>query len=74
MRHGHLAAPRDRGRSNTDTQNAGATPKGTRAVTPDKEEGHNKAREATRTAGTGNHNGANGGACAWKAATIKGMA
>ena len=30
------------GRSNTDTQNAGATPKGTRASTVDKEEGHSK--------------------------------
>ena len=73
-RHGHPAAPPDRGRSNTDTQNAGATPRGTRAGTPDKEEGHSKAGEATRTAGTGNQNGANGGACAWEAATIKGMA
>ena len=56
------------------TQNAGATPRGTRAGTPDKEEGHSKAGEATRTAGTGNQNGANGGACAWEAATITGMA
>ena len=39
-------------RSNTDTQNAGATPGGTRASTADKEEGHSKAGEATRTAGT----------------------
>ena len=74
VRHGHLAAPPDRGRSNTDTQNAGATPRGTRAGTPDKEEGHSKAGEATRTAGTGNQNGADGGPCAWEAATIKGMA
>ena len=72
--HGHPAAPPDRGRSNTDTQNTGATPRGTRAGTPDKEEGHSKAGEATRTVGTGNQNGANGGACAWEAATIKGMA
>ena len=56
------------------TQNVGATPEGTRAGTPDKEEGHSKAGEPTRTAGTGNQNGANGGACAWEAATIKGMA
>ena len=76
-RHGHPGAPPDRGRSNphrgrsnTDTQNAGATPRGTRASTADKEEGHSKAGEATRTAGTGNQNGA----CAWEAATIKGMA
>ena len=48
--------------------------RGTRAGTPDKEEGHSKAGEDTRTAGTGNQNGANGGACAWEAATIKGMA
>ena len=73
-RHGHPGAPPDRGRSNTDTQNAGATPRGTRAGTTDKEEGHSKTREATRTAGTGNQNGADGGACAWEAATIKGMA
>ena len=63
-----------RGRSNTDTQNAGATPGGTRAGTADKEEGHSEAREATRTAGTGNQNGGDGRACAWEAATIKGMA
>ena len=73
-RHGHPAAPTDRGRSNTDTQNAGATPRGTRASTADKEEGHSKAGEATGTAGTGNQNGADGRACAWEAATIKGMA
>ena len=36
---GHPGAPTDRGRSNTDTQNAGATPGGTRAGTADKEEG-----------------------------------
>ena len=70
----HPGAPPDRGRSNTDTQNAGATPRGTRASTTDKEEGHSKAGEATSTAGTGNQNGADGGACAWEAATIKGMA
>ena len=58
----------------TDTKNVGATPRGTRAGSPDKEEGHSKAGQATRTAGTGNPNGANGGACAWEAATIKGMA
>ena len=72
-RQGHPGAPPDRGRSSTDTQNAGATPRGTRASTADKEEGHSKAGEATRTAGTGNQNGADGGACAWEAATIKGM-
>ena len=33
-----------------------------------------KAGEAARTAGTGNQNGADGGACAWEAATLKGMA
>ena len=42
--------------------------------TANKEEGHSKAGEATRTAGTGNQNGADGRACAWEAATIKGMA
>ena len=73
-RQGHPGAPTDRGRSNTDTQNAGATPGGTRASTANKEEGHSKAGEATRTAGTGNQNGADGRACAWEAATIKGMA
>ena len=56
------------------TQNAGATPGGTRASTANKEEGHSKAGEATRTAGTGNQNGVDGRVCAWKAATIKGMA
>ena len=73
-RQGHPGAPTDRGRSNTDTQNAGATPGGTRASTANKEEGHGKAGEATRTAGIGNQNGADGRACAWEAATIKGMA
>ena len=43
------------------------------ASTADKEEGHSEAGEATRTAGTGNQNG-DGRACAWEAATIKGMA
>ena len=71
---GHPGAPTDRGRSNTDTQNTGATPGGTRVSTANKEEGHSKAGEATRTAGTGNQNGADGRACAWGAATIKGMA
>ena len=52
----------------------GVAAAGTRAGTADKEEGHSKAGEATRTAGTGNQNGADGGACAWEAATIKGMA
>ena len=36
--------------------------------------GHSKAGEATRIAGTGNQNGADGRACACEAATIKGMA
>ena len=62
------------GGGGADTQNAGATPGGTRASTADKEEGYSKAGEATRTAGTGNQNGADGRACAWEAATIKGMA
>ena len=73
-RQGHPGGPTDRGRSNTDTQNAGATPGGTRASTADKEEGHSEAREATRTAETGNQNGGDGRACTWEAATIKGMA
>ena len=38
-------APTDMGRSNTHTQNAGATSGGTRARTADKEEGHSKAGE-----------------------------
>ena len=58
----------------TQTHNAGATPGGTRASTANKEEGHSKAGEATRIAGTGNQNGADGRACTWDAATIKGMA
>ena len=37
-------------------------------------EGGSKAGEATRIAGTGNQNGADGRECAWEAATIKGMA
>ena len=73
-RQGHPGAPTDRGRSNTDTQNAGSTPGGTRARIANKEEGHSKAGEAIRIAGTGNQNGAEGRACAWEAATIKGMA
>ena len=44
------------------------------ASTANKEEGHSKAGEATRIAGTENQNGADGRACAWEAATIKGMA
>ena len=71
MQKGHPGAPTDRGRSNTDTQNAGATPRGTRASTAGKEEGRSKAGEATRT---GNQNGGDGRACAWEAATTKGMA
>ena len=74
MRQWHPGAPTDRGRSNTDTQNAGDKPGGTRASTADKEEGHSKAGEATRTVGTENQNGGDGRACAWEAATIKGMA
>ena len=66
-------APTDRGRSDTDTQNAGATPGGTRASTANKEEGQ-ESGEATRTVGTGSQNGADGRARAWEAATIKGMA
>ena len=50
---------------------AGATPGGTRASTADKEERRSKAGEATRT---GNRNGGDGRACAWEAATTKGMA
>ena len=45
-----------------------------RVSTADKEEGHSKAGEATRTAGTGNQNRGDGRACAWEAATTKGMA
>ena len=70
-RQGHPGAPTDRGGSNTDTQNAGATPGGTRASTADKEEGRSKSGEATRT---GNQNGGDGRACAWGAATTQGMA
>ena len=66
-----LLAPTDRGRSNTDTQDAGATPGGARASTADKEERRSKAGEATRT---GNQNGGDRRACAWEAATTKGMA
>ena len=47
------SANRQGGRGNTDTQNAGATPGGTRASTADKEEGHREAGEATRTAERG---------------------
>ena len=65
----HTGAPTDRGRSNTDTQNAGATPRGTGASTAGKEEGRSKAGEATRT---GNQNGGHGRV--WEAATTKGMA
>ena len=68
---GHPGAPTNRGRSNTETKNAGATAGGTRASTAYQEEGRSKAGEATRT---GNQNGGNGRACAWEAATTKGMA
>ena len=74
MRKGHSGAPKDRGGSNTDTQDAGATLGGTRASTANKEEGHSKAGETTRTAGTGNQNRGDGRACAWEAATTNGMA
>ena len=74
MQQGHPGAPTDRGRSDTDAQNAGATPRGTRASTADKEEGHSEAGEAPRTAGIGNQNGGDGRACAGEAATTKGMA
>ena len=73
-RQGHQGAPTDRGRSNTDTQDAGATQGGTRASTPDKEEGHSEAGEATSTARTGNQNGGDGRVCAWEVGTTKGMA
>ena len=63
-----------RGRSNTATQNAGATPGGTRASTADKEEGGSKAGEAAKTARTGNPKVEDGRACAWGAATTQGMA
>ena len=62
------------GATHTHTQNAGATPGGTRTSTADKEEGHSKEGEATRTAGTGNQNGGDGRVCAWEAATVMGMA
>ena len=63
MQQGPPGAPTDRGRSNANTQNVGATPGGTRASTTNKEEGHSKAGEA-RTAGRGNENGVDGRACA----------
>ena len=68
---GHPGAPTDRGRSNTATQNAGATPGGTKAGAADKEEGGSKAGRATRTAGTLNQNVGDGRACAWGAATTE---
>ena len=40
----------------------------------DKEEGHSNPGEATKIAVKGNQNGADGGAFAWEAATMKGMA
>ena len=58
----------------THTQNAGATLGGTRASTANKEEGHSKAGEATRTARTGKQNGADGRVCAREATAIKEMA
>ena len=71
---GHRGAPTDRGGGNTAIQNAGATPGGTGASAADKEEGGSAAGGATRTAGTGNQNAGDGRACAWRAATTKGMA
>ena len=54
MRKGHPRAPTNKGRSNTDTQNAGATPGGTRGSTTNKEEGHPQQREqGTRMEGMG---------------------
>ena len=67
MQKWHPGAPTCRGRSNRDTQDAGATPGGTRASTTDKEEGRSKAGEATRIGGDGR-------ACTWEAATTRGMA
>ena len=67
-------APRStntRGEEQQGTQDAGATTGGTRASTTDKKEGRTKAGEATKT---GNQNGGDGRACAWEAATTKGMA
>ena len=46
---GHPGAHTDRGGRNTDTHDARATPRGTRVSTPNKQEGHRKAREATMT-------------------------
>ena len=71
---GHPEAPTHRGRSNTVTQHAGATPGGTNASAADKEEGGSEAGGATRTGGTGNQNVGDGRACAWGAATTQGMA
>ena len=71
---GHPGAPTDRGRSNTATQTAGATPGGTRASAADKEEGGSKAGEGARTAGTWNQKIEDGRACAWGAAVTQGMA
>ena len=68
---GHPGAPTVKGRSNIDTQTAGATPAGTGASTTDKEEGRGKAGEAIRI---GNQNGGDGRASAWEATTTKGMA
>ena len=73
-RTGDCPGPRKGATTRRNVTRGGGAPRGTRAGTPDKEEGHSKAGEATRTAGTGNQNGANGGACPWEAATTKGMA
>ena len=62
----------DRGRSNSATQNTGATPGGTRASAADK--GGSKAGEAAKTTGTGNQKVEDGRACTWGAATTQGMA
>ena len=48
MRQGHPAAPPDRGRSNTDTQNAGATPRGTRVRTARQERQLEQWEQGTR--------------------------
>ena len=61
-------------RSNTTTQNAGATPGGTRASSADKEEGGSEAGEANWTVGTRKQKVEDGRAFAWGAATTQGMA
>ena len=51
---GHPGAPTDKGRSNTATQNVGATLGGARVSAANKEEGGSEAGKAARIAGTGN--------------------